>query len=248
MRLDIYITQNYNIQSRNKANELIKAKKIKVNGDIITKASFKILSDDVKIEILEDDFYVSRSAYKLKYFIEELSDKILIKDKIALDIGSSTGGFTDVLINKNAQKVYAVDVGTNQLHEKLKKNSKVINLEKMNARYLNKELFTDLIEIMVCDVSFISLKKVIGPNLNLLTDKSIIIVLIKPQFEAKKYELKKGIIRDSQIHKRICDEIKEWFETECSCYIEGIIESPIKGPKGNTEFLLIAKYQKKRKQ
>jgi len=153
-----------------------------------------------------------------------------------------------VLINKNAQKVYAVDVGTNQLHEKLKKNSKVINLEKMNARYLNKELFTDLIEIMVCDVSFISLKKVIGPNLNLLTDKSIIIVLIKPQFEAKKYELKKGIIRDSQIHKRICDEIKEWFETECSCYIEGIIESPIKGPKGNTEFLLIAKYQKKRKQ
>ena len=92
MRLDIYITQNYNIQSRNKANELIKAKKIKVNGDIITKASFKILSDDVKIEILEDDFYVSRSAYKLKYFIEELADKISIKDKIALDIGSSKIG------------------------------------------------------------------------------------------------------------------------------------------------------------
>lgn len=134
MRLDIYITQNYNIQSRNKANELIKAKKIKVNGDIITKASFKILSDDVKIEILEDDFYVSRSAYKLKYFIEELADKISIKDKIALDIGSSTGGFTQILLENNIKSVDCVDVGSDQLHENIKHDDRISMYEKTDVR------------------------------------------------------------------------------------------------------------------
>ncbi|MBT3901443.1 MAG: TlyA family RNA methyltransferase [Pelagibacteraceae bacterium] len=245
-RLDQILVDRNLAETKSKAQAMIMAGQIYVEGNPINKSGFGIKTDAyIEVKNLGPE-WVSRGAFKLIKAIETY--KIEIKNKICLDIGSSTGGFTDVLINKNAQKVYAVDVGTNQLHEKLKKNSKVISLEKMNARYLNKELFTDLIEIMVCDVSFISLKKVIGPNLNLLTDKSIIIVLIKPQFEAKKYELKKGIIRDSQIHKRICDEIKEWFETECSCYIEGIIESPIKGPKGNTEFLLIAKYQKKRKQ
>ena len=245
-RLDQILVDRNLAETKSKAQAMIMAGQIYVEGNPINKSGLGIKTDAyIEVNNLGPE-WVSRGAFKLIKAIETY--KIEIKNKICLDIGSSTGGFTDVLINKNAQKVYAVDVGTNQLHEKLKKNSKVISLEKMNARYLNKELFTDLIEIMVCDVSFISLKKVIGPNLNLLTDKSIIIVLIKPQFEAKKYELKKGIIRDSQIHKRICDEIKEWFETECSCYIEGIIESPIKGPKGNTEFLLIAKYQKKRKQ
>ncbi len=245
-RLDQILVDRNLAETKSKAQAMIMAGQIYVEGNPINKSGTGIKTDAyIEVKNLGPE-WVSRGAFKLIKAIETY--KIEIKNKICLDIGSSTGGFTDVLINKNAQKVYAVDVGTNQLHEKLKKNSKVINLEKMNARYLNKELFTDLIEIMVCDVSFISLKKVIGPNLNLLTDKSIIIVLIKPQFEAKKYELKKGIIRDSQIHKRICDEIKEWFETECSCYIEGIIESPIKGPKGNTEFLLIAKYHKKRKQ
>ena len=96
---------------------------------------------------------------------------------------------------------------------------------------------------MVCDVSFISLKKVIAPNLNLLRDKSTIIALIKPQFEAKKNELKKGIVRDSKIHQRVCNEIKYWFEIDCGCKVFGLVESPIKGPKGNIEFLITAKYQ-----
>ena len=245
-RLDQILVDRNLAETKSKAQAIIMAGQIYVDGNQISKSGFSTKIDaHIDIKNLGPE-WVSRGAFKLIKAIETY--KIEIKNKICLDIGSSTGGFTDVLINKNAQKVYAVDVGKNQLHEKLKKNSKVISLEKINARYLNKELFAELIEIMVCDVSFISLKKVIAPNLNLLASESIIIALIKPQFEAKKYELKKGVIRDTKIHERICVEIKEWFEIECNCYTEAVIESPIKGPKGNTEFLLIAKYQKKRKQ
>ena len=245
-RLDQILVDRNLAETKSKAQAMIMAGQIYVEGNQINKSGFRIKIDAcIDVKNLGPE-WVSRGAHKLIKAIEAY--KIEIKNKICLDIGSSTGGFTNVLIDKNAQKVYAVDVGTNQLHEKLKKNTKVISLEKTNARYLNQELFAELIEIMVCDVSFISLKKVIAPNLDLLANESIIIALIKPQFEAKKYELKKGVIRDSQIHERICSEIREWFKTECSCHIEGVIESPIKGPKGNKEFLLIAKYQKKRKQ
>ena len=245
-RLDQILVDRNLVESRSKAQAMIMAGQIYVEGTLINKSGFGIKIDAL-IEIKNlGPKWVSRGALKLIKAIETYN--IEIKNKICLDLGSSTGGFTDVLINKNAQKVYAVDVGTNQLHEKLKKNNKVISLEQTNARYLNKELFAELIEVLVCDVSFISLKKVISPNLNLLKDEGIMVVLIKPQFEAKKYELKKGIVKDAQVHERICNEIKGWFETECNCYVEGIIESPIKGPKGNIEFLLIARYQKKRRQ
>ena len=245
-RLDQILVDRNLVKSKSKAQAMIMAGQIYVGGDQVNKSGFAIKIDAlIEIKSLGPE-WVSRGALKLIKAIEAYN--IEINNKICLDIGSSTGGFTDVLINKNAQKVYAVDVGTNQLHEKLKKNKKVISWEQTNARYLNKELFHELIEILVCDVSFISLKKVIAPNLNLLKDQSIVVVLIKPQFEVKKYELKKGIVKDSQIHERVCHEIKEWFEAECNCHVEGVIESPIKGPKGNLEFLLIAKYQKKRRQ
>ena len=186
--------------------------------------------------------WVSRGAIKLLTALEK--NKIIVKNKICIDLGSSTGGFTDVLIQSGADKVYAVDVGTNQLHEKLKKNKKIISLEKTNARYLKKDQFAELIDIMVCDVSFISLKKVIEPNLHLLKDESVIIALIKPQFESKKNETKKGVVKDSIIHQRICNEISEWFENIGRSKVLNINESPIKGPKGNTEFLITVKYQK----
>ena len=117
----------------------------------------------------------------------------------------------------------------------------IVNIEKTNARYLTKDLITEFIELLVCDVSFISLKKVILPCLNFLKKNSVIIVLIKPQFESKKNETKKGVVKDSEIHLRICNEIKKWFENECNCEVLKIIESPIKGPKGNKEFLLTAR-------
>ena len=245
-RIDQILVDRNLAESKSKAQAMIMAGQIYVEGDQINKSGFGIKIDAlIEVKSLGPE-WVSRGALKLIKAIETYN--IEIKNKICLDLGSSTGGFTDVLINKNAKKVYAVDVGTNQLHEKLKKNDKVISLEKTNARYLNKELFAELIEILVCDVSFISLKKVIAPNINLMIDECIVIALIKPQFEVKKHELKKGIVRDSQVHERVCHEIKQWFETECNCNVEGIIESPIKGPKGNIECLLIAQYQKKRRQ
>lgn len=239
-RLDQILVDRNLVDSKSKAKAMIMAGQVYVEGMQITKSGLNI-NDDllIKIKTLGPE-WVSRGAKKLIKALDEFN--IVVKDKICLDLGSSTGGFTDVLIKRNAKKVYAVDVGTNQLHEKLKRNNKVVSLEKTNARYLNKEIFNELVEIMVCDVSFISLKKVIAPNLGLLKKESSVVALIKPQFEAKKNELKKGIVRESEIHKRICNEIRDWFELECDCRVEGITESPIRGPKGNIEFLIIAKY------
>jgi 23S rRNA (cytidine1920-2'-O)/16S rRNA (cytidine1409-2'-O)-methyltransferase len=241
-RLDQILFNRNLAESKSKAQAMIMAGQVFVEGIKINKSGFNINQDSlIEIKNLGPE-WVSRGAIKLIKALD--AHNIQIRDKICIDLGSSTGGFTDVLIQRGAKKIYAVDVGTNQLHEKLKKNTKIISLEKTNARYLTKEIINELIEILVCDVSFISLKKVIVPNLNLLKNKSTIIALIKPQFESKKNELKKGVVRDSQIHERICNETKDWFESVCGCKVLSIIESPIKGPKGNIEFLITAKYQK----
>ena len=210
-----------------------------VEGKVINKSGYNI-KPDAKIKIKDiGPEWVSRGAYKLIKALDE--NNIKVDNKTCMDIGASTGGFTEALIKRNAKKVFAVDVGTNQLHEKLKKMKEIINLEKTNARYLTTDLITESIELLVCDVSFISLKKVILPCLNFLKKNSVIIVLIKPQFESKKNETKKGVVKDSEVHLRICNEIKNWFENECNCEVLKIIESPITGPKGNKEFLLTAR-------
>ena len=242
LRLDQILLNRNLAKSKSKAQAMIMAGQVFVDSIKINKSGYNIKSDSlIEIKNLGPE-WVSRGAMKLIKALD--THQIQVSNKICIDLGSSTGGFTDVLIQRGAKKVYAVDVGTNQLHEKLKKNTQVISFEKTNARYLTKEIISELIEIMVCDVSFISLKKVIVPNLNLLKNKSTIIALIKPQFESKKNESKKGVVRDSQIHERICNETKDWFESDCGCKVLSIIESPIKGPKGNVEFLITAKYQK----
>ena len=165
-RLDQILFNRNLAESKTKAQAMIMAGQVFVEGKIINKSGFNINSNaTIEIKNLGPK-WVSRGANKLLTALE--------KNKICIDLGSSTGGFTDVLIQRGAHKVYAVDVGTNQLHEKLKKNNKVISLEKTNARYLKKDQFVELIDIMVCDVSFISLKKVIEPNLHLLKDECII--------------------------------------------------------------------------
>ena len=210
-----------------------------VEGKVINKSGYNI-KPDAKIKIKDiGPEWVSRGAYKLIKALDE--NNIKVDNKTCMDIGASTGGFTEALIKRNAKKVFAVDVGTNQLHEKLKKMKEIINLEKTNARYLTTDLITESIELLVCDVSFISLKKVILPCLNFLKKNCVIIVLIKPQFESKKNETKKGVVKDSEVHLRICNEIQNWFENECNCEVLKIIESPITGPKGNKEFLLTAR-------
>ena len=238
-RLDQILFNRNLAESKSKAQAMIMAGQVFVEGIKINKSGFNINQDSlIEIKNLGPE-WVSRGAIKLIRALD--AHNIQLRDKICIDLGSSTGGFTDVLIQRGAKKIYAVDVGTNQLHEKLKKNTKIISLEKTNARYLTKEIISELIEILVCDVSFISLKKVILPNLNLLKNKSTIIALIKPQFESEKNESKKGVVRDSQIHERICNETKDWFESVCGCKVLSIIESPIKGPKGNTEYLIHVK-------
>ena len=242
LRLDQTLFDRNLAESKSKAQAMIMAGQVYVNGIKIIKSGLSIKKES-KIEIKDlGPKWVSRGAIKLIKALDE--HKINVTNKVCADLGSSTGGFTDVLIQRGAKKVYSVDVGTNQLHEKLKKNSRVISLEKTNARYIGGEVFNEFIEIMVCDVSFISLKKVIAPNLNYLKNHAIIIALIKPQFESKKNETKKGVVKDLQIHKRICNEIKNWFEFYCQSNVLSIIESPIRGPKGNIEFLITAKYQK----
>ena len=239
IRLDQILFDRKLAESKSKAQAMIMAGQVCVEGKVINKSGYNI-KPDAKIKIKDiGPEWVSRGAYKLIKALDE--NNIKVDNKTCMDIGASTGGFTEALIKRNAKKVFAVDVGTNQLHEKLKKMKEIINLEKTNARYLTTDLITESIELLVCDVSFISLKKVILPCLNFLKKNSVIIVLIKPQFESKKNETKKGVVKDSEIHLRICNEIKKWFENECNCEVLKIIESPITGPKGNKEFLLTAR-------
>ena len=239
IRLDQILFDRRLAESKSKAQAMIMAGQVCVDDKVINKSGYNI-NPDAKIKIKDiGPEWVSRGAYKLIKALDE--NNIKVDNKTCMDLGASTGGFTEVLIKRNAKKVFAVDVGTNQLHEKLKKMKEIVNIEKTNARYLTKDLINEFIELLVCDVSFISLKKVILPCLNFLKKNSVIIVLIKPQFESKKNETKKGVVKDSEVHLRICNEIQNWFENECNCEVLKIIESPIRGPKGNKEFLLTAR-------
>jgi len=175
IRLDIYLTKFEKIQSRNKASELIKNKKIKINNNIITKPSFKV-EETMKVEILQDEFFVSRAAYKLKYFLDDITLDIQGLD--TLDIGSSTGGFTQILLQKNVKNITCVDVGSNQLHPSLKTNKKLIICENTDIRVFNPNKKYDLV---TCDVSFISILNILD-DINRLS-KKYIIILYKPQYE-----------------------------------------------------------------
>jgi 23S rRNA (cytidine1920-2'-O)/16S rRNA (cytidine1409-2'-O)-methyltransferase len=155
-----------------------------------------------------------------------------------LDIGSSTGGFTDVLLSRGAAKVYAVDVGTNQLAWKLRQDDRVVVMEQTNAKTLTRETIPDIIDIVVCDASFIGLAKVLGPALELAREGATLIALVKPQFEAGRGEVGKGgVVRDPIIHQRVCDEAAMWVTTQ-GWSVVGVETSPITGPEGNVEFLL----------
>ena len=195
IRLDIYLTTFNDIQSRNKASELIKNKKIKIDGVIITKPSFKV-EDSMNIEILEDQFYVSRSAYKLKYFLYEID--IDIKNKDCLDVGSSTGGFTQILLQNDPKSVSCVDVGSNQLHKIIKDDNRLNIFENTDIRKFRS---TSKFDIITCDVSFISILNIIK-DIDKLAKKDIII-LYKPQYEVG-VNIKRnraGVVQDKQAVK-----------------------------------------------
>jgi 23S rRNA (cytidine1920-2'-O)/16S rRNA (cytidine1409-2'-O)-methyltransferase len=230
LRLDEEIVNRGLVDSRNKAKELIKSSKVKVNSKIITKPSFKVTSDDL-IEITDEKIYVSRAALKLKNYLDKYN--IDFNKKNVLDIGSSTGGFSEVSLEKGAKKVVAVDVGTNQLHPKLKNDERVESYENKDIRDFE---YPQKFDVIVSDVSFISLLKIIN-KIDFLAKKDIIL-LFKPQFEVGKEVKrdKRGVIKDEEAIKKA----RENFEKECMNLGWKLIrseESSIKGKEGNTEYI-----------
>ncbi|MDK2819964.1 MAG: TlyA family RNA methyltransferase [Mycoplasmataceae bacterium] len=222
------------------ANSLIKIGNVFVNDQKIVMPQTKIKETDI-INVKEKNKYVSRGAYKLLAALEEFN--VNPKDLVCLDIGSSTGGFTQVLLEKGAKFVYAVDVGTNQLDYKLRIDKRVKTLEKTNLKLINEKMFDQKIDLVVCDVSFISIKKVFDVISDILQPGSFFIGLIKPQYEVNSDEVSKGGIAKIELHKSIIDKIIKYGETHFD-FIK-LINSPILGHKSkNIEYLSMFKRTK----
>ncbi len=236
-RLDNILVKLNAIESRQKAVAIIMSGNVFLNDKKIIKSGTNIKFGSVIKVKFKDHQWVSRGGIKLDYAINYF--KINVKKKNCIDIGSSTGGFTDVLLYRGAKIVFCVDVGYGQLAWKIRQNPKVKILEKFNARNMNKNITNLRFDILVCDVSFISIKKVIPNCLDVMKKNSLLIILIKPQFEVGKENLSKGgIVKDTKTHEYICKDIKKWFAKFTEIKFLGMIESPITGNKGNKEFLI----------
>lgn len=222
--------------SRSRAQALIMAGAVFSAEKRIMKAG-DLLAEDAALEVRGKDHpWVSRGGIKLDHGLVHFGFDVT--GAIALDVGSSTGGFTDVLLSRGAAKVYAVDVGTNQLAWKLRQDPRVIVHEQTNARTLTQEIIPEAVDIIVCDASFISLSKVLPAALELAKPGAKLVALVKPQFEAGRDEVGKGgVVRDAAVHRRVCDQAAAWVESE-GWRVLGLTESPITGPEGNKEFLL----------
>lgn len=237
VRLDILLVEKGLAKSRTHAQSLIMAGKVMdKNGHLLQKAGLNISLEE-EITVKQDCPWVSRAGLKLEKALDHF--KINVENTTCIDVGASTGGFTDVLLHNGASKVYAVDVGYGQLDNKIRVDERVIVLDKTNARTLNPDIIQDLANVIVCDASFISLKKVLPAAMQLTQDNTNLVALIKPQFEAGKDKIgKRGIIKDTNIHQEICNDIKAWFNAQDKWQVKGLIESPITGAKGNKEFLI----------
>lgn len=237
MRLDKLVHEKNITESREKAKALIMAGKILVNKEKIDKAG-TMVEEEAEIELIGERMpYVSRGGFKLEKALQRFP--INLKDKTVLDIGASTGGFTDCALQNGALKVYAVDVGYGQLDWKLRNDERVISMERTNARYLEKGSFPEEIDFITTDVAFISLTKILPAIKEILKkDGGEAVVLIKPQFEAGKERVgRKGVVKDPEVHKDVINKIIE-FSIEEGFAIKGLTFSPIKGPEGNIEYLL----------
>ncbi len=231
--LDLLVEKGY---SKVDAEKIIRAGYVKVNGEEIILPSTKV-NKDAEISVKSKNEWVSRGAYKLLHAID--SFKINFENLIVLDIGSSTGGFTQVALEKGAQKVFSLDVGTNQLDFKLRRDSRVVSLEKTNLKTITPQMFSSLIDIIVTDVSFISLKEVFKVSKEILKKGQEIIALIKPQYEANSNLVLTGGIVEKKHHKDIIEKVSE-FAKEFGFKLTQYTESPIKGKKSkNIEYISI---------
>jgi 23S rRNA (cytidine1920-2'-O)/16S rRNA (cytidine1409-2'-O)-methyltransferase len=239
VRADQLLVSRGLAESRSRAQALIMAGTVFCGERKLAKAG-EMLAEDTPIEVRGKDHpWVSRGGIKLDHGLTHFGFDV--SGAIALDVGSSTGGFTDVLLSRGAAKVYAVDVGTNQLAWKLRQDPRVVVHEQTNARRLNFGIVPEPVDIVVCDASFIGLAKVLEAPLALAKPGASLVALIKPQFEAGRAEVGKGgVVRDPVVHERVCSEARTWVETQ-GWTVLGITPSPITGPEGNVEFLLGAR-------
>ena len=234
-RLDQELVTRKLVESRELGKRLILAGKVTVNGHVIDKASDKVRVDD-EIMIKEAPKYVSRGGFKLEEALKIFS--LNPSNLICLDIGSSTGGFTDCLLQHGAKKVHAYDAGTNQLSWKIRSDPRVLSREKLNCRYLTKNDIDDQIDLIVIDVSFISLTKILPAAYDVGSSNCSIITLIKPQFELSRDEVSKGgIVKDPELHQKSVNKIVNYATKELQLNHAGTTSSPITGSGGNVEFL-----------
>ena len=235
-RLDKLLVQKQLVSSRERARAMILAGQVIVDDHRVDKAGTQV-SVDAVIRLKGDELpFVSRGGLKLNKALDAF--QISVHGRVAIDVGASTGGFTDCLLQRGVAKVYAVDVGYGQLAWKLQNDDRVVNKERCNIRHLSLTDLEEIPSLAVIDASFISLAKVLPNTIDLLCDQGEIIALIKPQFEVGKGQVgKNGIVKDEQLHQAVIDRIKQ-VANDLSCEVCGLTESPIKGAKGNIEFLI----------
>ena len=224
--------------SRTRAQALILAGLV-FSGDRKVEKAGQAIAGDAPIEVRGKDHpWVSRGGVKLAHALDAFGWDVAAA--VALDVGASTGGFTDVLLSRGAVKIFAIDSGTNQLAWKLRRDPRVVVHEKTNARYLTDDIVTEAVDLIVCDASFIGLSKVLDRALDFAKPDGRLVALVKPQFEAQRHEIGKGgVVRDPAVHERVCAAAADWLRSR-GWAVEGVTPSPITGPEGNVEFLLAA--------
>ena len=239
-RLDVLLVERALAPSRDRARALVMAGAVFVAGNRVDKPGTTI-PRDAAIEVRGSDHpWVSRGGLKLAHALETFA--LDVTGAVALDVGASTGGFTDVLLQGGAARVYAVDVGHGQLAWALRNDARVVVLERTNARTLTDREIPEPVDVIVCDASFIGLRTVLPAALALAASGTRLVALIKPQFEAGKGRVGKGgVVRDPAVHAEVCETIREWLERYCGWTVMGLTESPITGPAGNKEFLIAAR-------
>ena len=239
-RADQLLVEQGLAESRAKAQALILAGLVSVAGRRIDKAGTPVAEDTELTVAGRDHPWVSRGGLKLVHALDHFT--LDPAGLVALDIGASTGGFTDVLLARGAARVHAVDVGRGQLAWKLRQDPRVVVHEGVNARYLSRAEIPEPIDLVTCDASFIGLKTVLPASLALTAEHAALVALIKPQFEAGPKEVGKGgVVRDPAVHHAVCERISAWLEAQPGWRVVGITESPITGPAGNREFLIYAR-------
>src|SRR5215468_4891399 len=241
LRLDQALVDRGLYESREKAKRAILAGQVRVNDQVARKPSDSVDEDD-QIALDAPEKFVSRGGYKLEHALEHF--KIDVTGQTAIDLGASTGGFTDCLLQRGAAKVYAVDVGHGQLAWTLRRDARVVVMEKTNARQLDLTRFPPPfapVDLVVIDCSFISLRKILPPAVALLQPSGRIIALIKPQFEAGKREADRGagVITDPVVHERVLAGLREFVAAQPALCWRDVVESPLRGPAGNKEFLVL---------